>query len=61
MKGRILVIDDDKAFRFAIAKALRRLEFEVAEAASGEEAPVPYTPTALPTSLLRCIRVPSGP
>jgi len=35
---RVLVVDDDHAFRFAIRKALRRLEFDVLEAASGEEA-----------------------
>ena len=36
--NRVLVIDDDHAFRFAIRKALGRLQFEVIEAASGEEA-----------------------
>lgn len=35
---RVLVVDDDHAFRFAMRKALTRLEFEVVEAASGEEA-----------------------
>ncbi len=39
--GRVLVVDDDAAFRFAIGKALRRGRFEVLEAASGEEA-LPY-------------------
>ena len=37
-EGRVLVVDDDEAFRFAIRKALRRAGFEVDEAASGEEA-----------------------
>ncbi|MFW5924731.1 MAG: sigma-54-dependent transcriptional regulator [Myxococcota bacterium] len=36
--GRILVIDDDAAFRFAIRKALRRATFDVTEASGGEEA-----------------------
>jgi DNA-binding NtrC family response regulator len=36
--GRVLIIDDDAAFRFAIRKALRRASFEVAEASSGEQA-----------------------
>ncbi|MCB9601844.1 MAG: sigma-54-dependent Fis family transcriptional regulator [Sandaracinus sp.] len=37
-EGRVLVVDDDEAFRFAIRKALRRAGFEIDEAASGEEA-----------------------
>ncbi|MFW5921655.1 MAG: sigma-54-dependent transcriptional regulator [Polyangiales bacterium] len=36
--GRVLVIDDDRAFRFAIRKALRRLEYDVSEASNGEDA-----------------------
>lgn len=36
--GQVLVIDDDDAFRFAVRKALRRLRYDVSEAASGEEA-----------------------
>jgi DNA-binding NtrC family response regulator len=36
--GRVLIIDDDAAFRFAMAKALRRSGYEVEEAESGEEA-----------------------
>jgi DNA-binding NtrC family response regulator len=35
---RVLVIDDDAAFRFAMVKALRRAGFEVGEADSGEAA-----------------------
>lgn len=38
MSARVLVVDDDHAFRFAMRKALTRLKFEVLEAASGEEA-----------------------
>ncbi|MCA9531523.1 MAG: sigma-54-dependent Fis family transcriptional regulator [Myxococcales bacterium] len=36
--GRVLVIDDDRAFRFALGKALRRQGYETLEASSGEEA-----------------------
>lgn len=36
MKGTVLIIDDDKTFRFAMSKALRRLGFEVDEAESAE-------------------------
>lgn len=36
--GRVLVIDDDQAFRFALRKALKRQQFQVEEASSGEEA-----------------------
>jgi DNA-binding NtrC family response regulator len=36
--GRVLLIDDDDAFRFATRKALRRLDYEVLEASSGEAA-----------------------
>lgn len=35
---RVLVIDDDASFRFAMKKALSRLGYEVSEAASGQEA-----------------------
>ena len=38
MTGSVLIIDDDKAFRFAMAKALRRGGYLVSEASSGEEA-----------------------
>ena len=38
MPGSVLIIDDDSAFRFAMAKALRRGGFDVSEAGSGEEA-----------------------
>ncbi len=36
--GRVLVVDDDASFRFAMKKALRRLGYEVEEAAGGREA-----------------------
>ena len=38
MSGSVLIIDDDAAFRFAMAKALRRGGYTVSEASSGEEA-----------------------
>lgn len=38
MNGSVLIIDDDAAFRFAMAKALRRSGYDVSEASSGEEA-----------------------
>ena len=38
MNGSVLIIDDDAAFRFAMAKALRRGGYSVSEASSGEEA-----------------------
>lgn len=38
MKGSVLIIDDDRIFRFAMGKALRRLGFEVDEAESAEMA-----------------------
>ena len=37
MNGSVLIIDDDAAFRFAMAKALRRGGYAVSEASSGEE------------------------
>lgn len=36
--GRVLVVDDDASFRFAMKKALRRLGYDVDEAAGGREA-----------------------
>jgi DNA-binding NtrC family response regulator len=38
MNGSVLIIDDDAAFRFAMAKALRRGGYAVSEASGGEEA-----------------------
>jgi len=38
MNGSVLIIDDDAAFRFAMAKALRRGGYTVSEASSGEQA-----------------------
>ncbi|MEM7137229.1 MAG: sigma-54 dependent transcriptional regulator [Myxococcota bacterium] len=38
MSSTVLIVDDDDAFRFAMAKALRRGGYNVSEASSGEEA-----------------------
>jgi DNA-binding NtrC family response regulator len=38
VKGSVLIIDDDRTFRFAMGKALRRLGFDVDEAESAEMA-----------------------
>lgn len=38
MTANVLIVDDDSAFRFAMAKALRRGGYAVSEAGSGEEA-----------------------
>jgi len=37
-RGRVLIADDDDAFRFALRKALARLDYDVDEASGGEEA-----------------------
>ncbi len=55
--GRVLVVDDDAAFRFAIGKALRRGRFEVVEAASGEEALVHLTGDRPPDAALLDLRM----
>ena len=56
-QGTILVIDDDQAFRFAIKKALRRVRFDVIEAASGEEALPHLTATEPPDAALLDLRM----
>lgn len=38
MKGSVLIIDDDRTFRFAMGKALRRAGFTIEEAESAEQA-----------------------
>lgn len=53
MKGRVLIVDDDRTFRFAMNKALRRLGFEVDEAESAESALVKLSrPDAADVALL---------
>jgi DNA-binding NtrC family response regulator len=55
--GRVLVIDDDAAFRFAVCKALRRHRYEATEAASGEEALAVLTADAPPDAALLDLRM----
>ena len=38
MKLRILIADDEQPARYAMAKALARDDYEIAEAADGQEA-----------------------
>ncbi|MET0343325.1 MAG: sigma-54 dependent transcriptional regulator [Polyangiales bacterium] len=53
MKGSVLIVDDDRTFRFAMGKALRRLGFAVDEADSAEAAmPMLATPTSPEVVLL---------
>jgi len=51
-RGAVLIIDDDRAFRFALRKALRRLGYDVTEASSGEEALVHLTRSESPDAAL---------
>jgi len=37
-RGRLLVVDDETAIRWALRKTLERMDFEISEAESGEEA-----------------------
>jgi len=37
-RGSVLIVDDDRALRFALKKALGRLGYEVSEASNGQEA-----------------------
>jgi len=55
--GRILVIDDDASFRFAMKKALRRLGYEVEEASGGREALVRLTSGTPPDAALLDLRM----
>lgn len=57
MSARVLVVDDDDAFRFALQKALRRMGFEVILAASGEEALPLLTQGAPPDAALLDLRM----
>src|SRR5664279_3404581 len=38
IKGRLLIVDDETAIRWALRKTLQRLYFEIAEAETGEQA-----------------------
>jgi DNA-binding NtrC family response regulator len=56
-RASVLVIDDDDAFRFAVGKALRRLGYEVDEAASGEDALVRLSVDPPPDAALLDLRM----
>src|SRR5689334_16573661 len=56
-RASVLVIDDDDAFRFAVGKALRRLGYEVDEAASGEDALVRLAEDPAPDAALLDLRM----
>ena len=56
-KGRVLVIDDDHSFRFAMRKALRRLGYEVDEAPGGEAALGALNASAPPDAALLDLRM----
>ena len=58
MSGRVLIIDDDAAFRFAMAKALRRVGDDVTEATSGEEAVTLLTAPDMPDVALLDLDLP---
>ncbi len=55
--GRVLVIDDDATFRFAMKKALRRLGYEVEEAGGGREAVARLTRSDPPDAALLDLRM----
>jgi two-component system KDP operon response regulator KdpE len=38
MKGKLLIVDDEKAIRWALRKTLQSMNFEIAEAETGEQA-----------------------
>src|ERR1035438_10650416 len=38
IKGRLLIVDDETAIRWALRKTLQRMNFEIAEAETGEQA-----------------------
>jgi len=50
--GSVLIIDDDRPFRFALRKALRRAGYDVTEASSGEEALVELRKPEAPDAAL---------
>ena len=57
MKGSVLIVDDDRTFRFAMSKALRRLGFDVEEAESAEAALSPLSRTQPPEVVLLDLRM----
>src|SRR5262245_58069008 len=56
-EGRVLVIDDDGAFRFALGKALRRHGYVVEEASGGAEALVKLAESPAPDVALLDLRM----
>ncbi len=54
---RVLVVDDDASFRFAMSKALRRLGYAVDEAKGGKEAVVSLTASDPPDAALLDLRM----
>jgi two-component system KDP operon response regulator KdpE len=38
MKGKVLIVDDEPAIRWALRKTLERMDFEISEAETGEQA-----------------------
>jgi DNA-binding NtrC family response regulator len=57
MKGSVLIVDDDRTFRFAMGKALRRLGFDVEEAESAEAALAPLSRALPPEVVLLDLRM----
>jgi DNA-binding NtrC family response regulator len=57
MKGSVLIVDDDRTFRFAMSKALRRLGFDVEEAESAEAALAPLSRPTPPDAVLLDLRM----
>jgi len=51
-EGRVLIADDDDAFRFALRKALARLDYAVDEARGGDEALAKLRTSAAPDACL---------
>lgn len=58
MKGSVLIIDDDRTFRFAMSKALRRAGFDVEEAESAEQALSRLSRSQPPDAALLDLRMP---
>lgn len=56
-EGRVLVIDDDASFRFALHKALSRMGYAVAEAKGGKEALLELTGSHPPDAALLDLRM----
>jgi DNA-binding NtrC family response regulator len=57
VKGSVLIVDDDRTFRFAMGKALRRLGFGVEEADSAEAALPLLSRASAPDAVLLDLRM----